>query len=370
MMTAAARAPLPILTSLRFFAAAEVVVFHEVYAESKLQNSVFFLRDLASAGSEAVTFFFVLSGFILTYVYSGPLEHGRIQVTSREFWKARLARILPAYFLALLVALPHFFYTAFISKITTIPDFALGFVLVPLLLQAWWPPAAMAWNTPAWSLSVELFFYACFPVLVFAAWRLSRDYFVYLAYGFVLAVAALRFYFLSTESGFDSPERNFFMFFPLFHLPQFIFGMALGRLFLFGPAASRKIHTAMFCVGIIGLILIFGGRSLLPVWTRVDPTLVLLYGLVIFGGAGAGSVLKVLELPPFILLGEASYSIYLLHMPVGWWWIWLMEGFALPGLVSFLMYAAIVIGASIASFLYVEKPLRRWFLDRREHRSA
>ena len=362
------RPPLPILTSLRFFAAAEVVLFHEVYVEGKLQNTSFFLRDLASAGSEAVTFFFVLSGFILTYVYSCPAEYGGIHVAARQFMKARLARIWPAYFLALLIALPFFFYTTFVSKIATVADFVVGFVLVPLLLQAWWPPVAMAWNGPAWSLSVELLFYVSFPALASATVRLSRNLLIWLAFGLVLGVAILRYWLLSPEVAFDSAEYNFFMFFPLFHLPQFIFGMALGRLYLFGPAVSSKVHTAMFCTGVMSLIFIFGSRTLLPDWTHAGPMLILLYGLVIFGGAGAGNTLGIVTRPPFILLGEASYSIYLLHMPLGWWWLWLTKGSALPGVTSFLIYSAILVGASIASFLYVERPLRRWFLGQREHR--
>src|SRR4051794_36302794 len=82
--TALTRPPLPVLTSLRFFAAAEVVTFHEVYTLPEIPTCI---RDLTSAGYESVTFFFVLSGFILTYVYAdytGP---------ATAFWRARVARI-------------------------------------------------------------------------------------------------------------------------------------------------------------------------------------------------------------------------------------------------------------------------------------
>jgi peptidoglycan/LPS O-acetylase OafA/YrhL len=61
MITSPKRPPLPVLTSLRFFAAADVVVYHEISAE--IQNP--FLHDLSAGAYQAVTFFFVLSGFIL-----------------------------------------------------------------------------------------------------------------------------------------------------------------------------------------------------------------------------------------------------------------------------------------------------------------
>jgi peptidoglycan/LPS O-acetylase OafA/YrhL len=366
MSVSATRAALPVLTSLRFFAAAEVVVYHQI--ADHIEND--FLRGLGSAGYEAVTFFFVLSGFILTYVYTGRSEQDYLNVSAREFWKARIARILPAYFLGLVLSLPRVAYYALIYKMIIIQPPILGFVLVPILLQAWWPPAAMAWNSPAWSLSVELFFYVSFPMLARAAGRLSRNYFIVLAYGLVVAVVVLRHAVSSPNSTFGTAAWNFDMFFPLFHLPQFIFGMALGRLYLFGPTVSPKIHMTMLCIGTLGLVLVFGGHSLLPSWTKTDATLVLLFGLVIFGGAQAEGTLKALACPALILLGEASYSIYILHVPLGYWWSWITRGLALPAIASFGAYFALVIVASILSYLYVEKPLRRRILGHCEHRAA
>jgi peptidoglycan/LPS O-acetylase OafA/YrhL len=106
------RPPIPALTSLRSFAAVEVVIFHFFFPEP-----VDFWRSLFSAGIEAVTFFFVLSGFILAYVYSGRSAQDTGLKQSREFWKARFARIYPAYGLGLLIALPMFAYSVVVSRI-------------------------------------------------------------------------------------------------------------------------------------------------------------------------------------------------------------------------------------------------------------
>jgi peptidoglycan/LPS O-acetylase OafA/YrhL len=170
-MTTPRRPPLPMLTSLRFFAALDVVFFHLAP-----QCSNRFLRSVVNSGPEMVEFFFVLSGFILAYVYINDESAGVMAVNRVDFWKARLARILPAYFLGLLLLAPIFFYTGLVSRIVPLGTFLPGVVLVPFFLQAWWPPAALLWNMPAWSLSVEVFFYAVFPSLIglYAAGRGER----------------------------------------------------------------------------------------------------------------------------------------------------------------------------------------------------
>jgi peptidoglycan/LPS O-acetylase OafA/YrhL len=369
LMASATRPPLPVLTSLRFFAAAEVVIYHEFRFASDLTSTGAFLRDMVSAGYEAVTFFFVLSGFILTYVYASGVDDGRSSTSASAFWRARWARISPAYFLGLVLAFPHLLYAAFVSRIIPISDLYLAVALVPIMQQAWWPHAAIAWNVPAWSLSVEFFFYVCFPALLLGSARVPRRSFLLVAYILVLAVACIRYALLLREPQFDSIAWNFEQYFPLFHLPQFIFGMALGRLYVFGrQSISRTTHVAIFYVGVVGLMVVLGMRSMLPAWAHTDATLVLLFGIVIFGGARVES--RVLVSPIFILLGEASYAIYILHSPIGWWWVWLTRPFHFPGAVSFAIYSAILLAASVGTYLYVEKPLRRWILGHREHRSA
>ena len=151
------RPPLPVLTSLRFFAAMEVLLFHYRDGWGLLLDSVAseFITELFEAGYQAVTFFFVLSGFILTYGYAGHSEAELFIVRGHEFLKSRLARIYPTYFLALCIPLSIFVYGTFVWKIQSLGVFVGGLMLSPLLLQAWVPAMAVAWNVPSWSLSVE-----------------------------------------------------------------------------------------------------------------------------------------------------------------------------------------------------------------------
>ena len=98
------RPRLPGLTSLRFFAAFLVVLFHLQSMQITLGPAWF--RELSSIGYVGVSFFFVLSGFILVYTCQGK------SVNVMKFWRTRFARIYPAYVFSLLLMAPWFFYAA------------------------------------------------------------------------------------------------------------------------------------------------------------------------------------------------------------------------------------------------------------------
>src|SRR5258708_3693928 len=151
------------LTTLRFFAALHVVLFH-MKVIGILAGGPWWYQNFAGIGYVGVNFFFVLSGFILVYTYAGP------PLNARLFWQARFARVYPAYVLSLIVAAPFFF---FALRHLDLPffawskvHFAAACILTVVLLQAWVPQAALTWNSVCWSLSVEAFFYSVFPLLL------------------------------------------------------------------------------------------------------------------------------------------------------------------------------------------------------------
>src|SRR5437016_6246836 len=100
------RVELRSLTSMRFFAATIVVVFH--CGQAAVSSP--WVGNFFNSGPQAVWFFFVLSGFILTYVYASDETR---PVDKRQFWYARIARICPVYWIALLIALPQLFDSTF-----------------------------------------------------------------------------------------------------------------------------------------------------------------------------------------------------------------------------------------------------------------
>jgi peptidoglycan/LPS O-acetylase OafA/YrhL len=159
------------LASARFFAAFHVLLFH-ASAMRGLNWAPRWWQTFASAGYVAVSFFFVLSGFVLVYTYEGKkFDLGR-------FWRARFARLYPVYLLSLVVCAPFFFYVItrfdFPGFEWTKAHLTAAVVLVLAMLQAWVPGAAMTWNGVAWAVSVEIFFYVVFPVLLRSFGRLSN----------------------------------------------------------------------------------------------------------------------------------------------------------------------------------------------------
>src|SRR3989442_2499496 len=130
------RPRLPALTSVRFFAALHVFVFH-MYA-MKITSGAGWTGQISSIGYVGVSLFFLLSGFILVYTYSGR------DVASREFWRAGFARMYRPYVFSFIVTAPFFFYVCIKMKPAPIPfliwphnHVVTCSLLVPSLIQSW-----------------------------------------------------------------------------------------------------------------------------------------------------------------------------------------------------------------------------------------
>jgi peptidoglycan/LPS O-acetylase OafA/YrhL len=176
-----ARQKLDALTSLRFLAAFHVVLFHwaptlagkSAAAISRLTHNepaavglvaMGFARatvNILRVGPWSVSFFFVLSGFILVYNYGDD----RRPLNTARFWVARLARIYPVYLLGFFLAMPFVLNSLWQAHEHAHQAVTAGFLAVTLS-QSWVPRFATFWNIPAWSMSDEAFFYALFPILL------------------------------------------------------------------------------------------------------------------------------------------------------------------------------------------------------------
>lgn len=353
------------LTSLRFFAALLVLGFH--VGGTHWVEAPRWLRDFFANGYAAVSFFFVLSGFVLAYVYDRGGRPLGGKTARRAFWWARFARIYPAYILALVVAAPFIIYAVVVSGMISVSELIATLSLVPTLLQAWVPAQALAWNGPAWSLSVEGFFYLLFPFLI--GWLKQFRPFTIVFIG-VLAVigSAITRQWLGSSNDFGlSPlvRQNFASYFPIFFLPHFVFGIGLCRCFPMadGLRAGMIRGLSIFCS--VTLVFLFSLRSLVPIWLVSDAVVVPLFGAVIYGAAcSTGAVASFLSARLLVLLGESSYALYILHVPLWNWWqcagrhsglqfgYWMQAG----------LFVALMVAVSCAVFLGFERPVRRWIL--------
>jgi peptidoglycan/LPS O-acetylase OafA/YrhL len=357
------RPNIPALTTLRFFAALLVVIFH--YDIGRHLN---FLSGVSGFGYEAVTFFFVLSGFILTYAHLEAGKPERLNVSAAAFLTHRIARIAPAYFIGLGLAAPFFIAGYAVHHEISQSQFVVGLLLVPTALQAWFPPAATLWNSPAWSLSVEVFLYASFVPLVRMVRRSGQITLMIAAYILVCSVALARVYLGDNRPANDADWwHSLFAYFPLWHLPQFIFGIALGRLFISGTKLSQRAHEVILLASIFVICAILRYHSVMPMLSS-NIVLAPVFGALIFGAARAtGPLSRILSAWPLVLLGDASYATYIIHIPLWQWWyrvtvVDLQVG--LPPPIDFFCYLLIAVGASVLVHAYVERPARRLLLVR------
>ena len=362
----AARPKLGALTTLRFFAAMQVVLFH-VRVVGIFSGGPWWYQNFASIGYIGVNCFFVLSGFILVYTYAGS------SFSARRFWQARFARIYPAYVLSLIVAAPFFFFAV---KNLNLPFYewskqhlVTACILTITLLQSWVPNAALTWNSVCWSLSVEAFFYCLFPLLLLWSADLKpRSLMLLLAVvcAFSLSVSVL--YLVLRPDGVIDPAsttllwKNVLSFNPIARLPEFLVGVLAGRLFL-ANALKRSLATALILGGtlVLATITLLVGRIPGPMISSgiLSPA----FAAVIYGLALKPGWAEFLEARWLVLLGDASYSLYLLHSLIITRVFDNSVSFPRPIRVNAAIAAAI--GASLLSYVIVEEPARRFL---RPHR--
>lgn len=358
------------LTSLRFVAALHVILFH-LQVEGILAGGPWWYQNFAGIGYIGVNFFFVLSGFILVFTYAAN------GVEPRRFWQARFARIYPAYGFSLAVTAPFFLFAV---RHLRLPFFAwserhliLAAVLAIALLQAWVPQGALTWNPVCWSLSVEAFFYCLFPVLLGWTRRCSHRQLLYWIAGF--SFASLSFsaaYILLHPDGaaeINASEvtlfwKNILSFNPLVRLPEFLVGMLTGRLFL-SSRRNQTLGSACILGGTAAILLITAFASKVPNPIISAGFLSPSFAAIIYGVAQQPRWTRFLAFPRIVLLGEASYSLYLLHSFV------MTRAFEamsyLPHGVRTLLCVFTAVGASLLSYHLVEEPARRFLRPREAH---
>lgn len=329
------------LTSIRFFAALAVVVYHSgaafAAADPRIPDP---LKTLLLNGYLGVTFFFVLSGFILQLTYRGRIATWD-QV--KRFGIARFARLYPVYLLAVLAMLPF----ATLKGWADLPQF--------LLLYWWIPNGALGWNDwnmPTWTLSVEFFFYLCFPLLSRLAEKLGIRWLLALIFA-LLAFAAI-----TASSALIDNQFALFAWMkwtpvPLLRLPEFLIGLFVAELHLKGC-------TLRFPAWPITLLLVAG----LAVTTspRVAALATTLSALLIAAivGEQRSRFARTLSMRWLVLLGGASYALYLMHQPVHFGVLALLG----PAKTMVVLQYPILIAISIALFLFYEEPVREWIRKR------
>lgn len=375
------RTQVPPLTSVRFFAALYVAVFH--MAPTTLHHTPV-AAEFVEGGYIGVSFFFVLSGFVLAWNYLDRFAAGR--TTSREFWRARFARVYPVYLVGLAVSLPLFAYQSFSRQHTalgTAGEIGRAAALNFPLIQSWFPKHALVWNAPSWSLSVEAFFYASFPLLVAGIIALPhRRILPAIAIAWVLMLVGPTAYNLLRPDGVAFPSYEFDAFWvnalkyaPLPHLLQFLTGV-LGAKWLLErgrrPAGGRgpDVTWPVLALGALALATLMLGARTLYLYLETGLLAPVFLAIILLLTDGDGALVRWLSRPSLVLLGEASYALYLVHMPVGEWLGTISRRTHLPvapwtGALGFTVYLVVALALSICVLRWIEEPARRAIRDAR-----
>jgi peptidoglycan/LPS O-acetylase OafA/YrhL len=344
------------LTVLRFIAASSVVVFH--YGTHA--PSLAWAEPLWRYANSAVSLFFFLSGFILTHVY------WQRHVSRSDFYVARAARILPLYVLALMAA------ALFHLKQGTLRWDQL--VLNALLVQAWVPGHSQSINSAGWSLSVEACFYLAFPLLLTAIARVREAAsLLTLASGtwivnVLLHVALVN---AARADGAITVLDDFSVYHPLTHLATFVAGMCAARLFSLERSGCERWWKPLLCLGLLGVAALpFVPEQTLDyhhngLFTPVFFSLVL--GLA--ATPAHERLARLLSWRPFEFLGEISYGLYILQIPVAWFFFALLaaSGVTLSADQTFALLCMVLVGSASIGYLVVETPLRT-FIQRHYRR--
>lgn len=330
------------LTSLRFFAAVVVVIFH-------YGKELTFLPNIFFQGPEMVTFFFVLSGLVLTIAY-----HNRPPRSTFDFLASRLSRIAPIYFIAL---------SAVISGKIIQHEFDITeAVFSVLFVQSWIPGYALTLNSPGWSISVEMFFYAIFPFIFFWAHKSTPSTTTLFAIPIALIAITLA---CEIKLSPDLIElENWTSYFPLLHLASFILGIAGGFLLVKSSYHIQALAgifpllaSALLCITLLEMSdeiqrnhnnINMAGPILSPVFL-----------LLILCVASNTKHLSILQSRPLVLLGEASYSLYILQLPVSGL-VYMALGPNIENkVIIFLIYLVTLIATSVATYTLIEKPIQQ-----------
>jgi peptidoglycan/LPS O-acetylase OafA/YrhL len=366
----AARPRLDALTGLRWLAAFWVFGYHmQVFgalpAPFDLPNRLGFL---------GVTFFFVLSGFVLTWSMRPSLRVS-------TFYTRRFARIWPAHMVALLLAVPVFYTLSSEPDHSWVKTLSIPILLLSVVLLQGFsrdPAILFSGNPAAWTLSCEAFFYALHPMLGRLLRRTTRNGALIVA-GATVAVAFL--YRLSTFLGPAGWAAGVPL--PLEHLSEFVLGMAIAWALASGwrPRIPVAVAWVVFAL-IIGWLTVgpaagFGLLSDVAAgFSNEFATLACALLILAVASATLRGRRSWLEHPVMVRLGNWSYAFYLVHATVMYAVLNVIgapRGAGFSNLIwgAGIFVVALALSAAIHHWVEVpaERAIRGW-KDRRDRASA
>ncbi|UVK54042.1 acyltransferase [Mesorhizobium sp. AR02] len=352
------------LTALRAFAALSIFIHHlksfGIDASQSIRN-----MDLGCA----VSFFFVLSGFVLSYSFAGRFFDWR---DVRHFVFQRFFRLWPVHMLC-----------SFFALVTLHGPASLLTAYLTTTLQSSWIPTygtAYAYNGVSWSISVELFFYLLLPFILI----LRPNQVMLVICGWTLAVLGLL-AFTAVLPGpvfppsserpwldFYVTDASFVQLFPPLRTVEFLSGIAVYQLFRLRRIPAGWLASTQ--IAAIACLVLYAGvhdeitRSLADHASVMASVAYREYGmypvfaaLVYVFAHQSGAVTRVLSCRPLIFCGEISFAFYMIHQIVIFNLAYNYEFDKHYGPIAATISAAILsLGLSVILHRTAEKPAIAW----------
>jgi len=369
---------IPALTGVRFFAVLHIFMFHLwVLFDSEKQAEAANLMEgfrllpeplitFFSHGWMSTSFFFILSGFVLSYLYWG--EDGQLVGKRRVFWFKRFARIYPIHLIVLLITflLVGSWYLTYRNLWELVPSA----IATLFLVQAWFPPWVPEWSWPTWTISALLFLYLIMPWLMSAMAKLNRQQMLMLmvALPFIslLPTTIYAFYFPPGSE----PVQNWQIFIgstPLFWVPQFAGGMLLSRYLGISRFCNqwRPEKTRLFARGDLAMLAVIaiaftpGIEEPFKYFLRHGLLMPLFMLIIVDFARGHGVAARLFSLPGTGFLGETAFSLFIWQNFV-MILLWVTVGVsANMGLHQVWLAPVGIVLLACASTYFIEKPIAR-----------
>ncbi|MBA9007739.1 acyltransferase family protein [Thermomonospora cellulosilytica] len=355
---------------MRFIAGLLVFLTHALIGSALFASNfqMEYMGLIIQGGWAALVYFFVLSGFVMTWAR-------RPSDTAGTFWRRRAFRVFPNYLVTLVA------YIAVLGLVLHIPIQGRTVLVHLLALQSFVPDLEnrIAFNPPAWSLSAELFFYLCFPVLIRLVDRIRPERLWAWAGGVVAAcfVTPLLAPVLLPPSkpieGLGWPELEMWVIqqFPPIRMLEFVLGMILAKIVMSGRRIPLNFGAA---VGIF--VAVYAVSPLIPERLNMAAIHVVPIGLIILTAASRDSRGRSpgwLGSRLMVKLGDLSFAFYIWHYMIvvhARQWLGTPEGWSTPvGFAVLGLLFAATLAAAWLQFTLIENPMYRRFATSRRRRT-
>lgn len=329
---------IPQITFTRFLAAMAIVISH--FNKDMFLYKIDYISNIFLKANVGVSYFFILSGFIMIIAY-----HRKEKIGYLDYYKNRFARIYPLYVLGLLLYL--------VTKYSNF-SFYKGFLYL-FGLQSWVPGEAMVLNFPGWSISVEFLFYLIFPWLYnyFYSKGNKSIWIITILIWIVTQVFCSLYADSSYYQGPHTQSHELLYYFPLMHINEFLVGNLAGLFFMKNHERKNYDLPVIIIFGLVLLSLVF-----LPLFYHNGLMALLFIPLIVLISRNNGVLTKIFSLKPLEYLGEASYAVYITHIPVLYILREVLREYQLDIDSMFAIYMVILIITSVLFYQFIEKPSR------------